>query len=261
MSLTPTTLPRAQVVASSRRVGDFVFDAIVSESHASKLLVTENPIESGALVADHAVLEPKELTIRGIIVEHTSPELSNLYFVPGVRDSLDYLDNIIYSSSLATKSREALAKINQTIETFQPIVQTARALAPWLTGGQAQLLSSNALSNERISELHVRLLDIQKSGEFLQVQTGTHFYENMLITEVSVFQDKDASATVMLTLKEVIVVETRQITGVTSGNDGTESRQASGRASTQSAPLADKGRTQPVEEDNQSLLNKIKKVF
>lgn len=251
------------VSASSRKVGEFVFDAVISESHTSTLKITENPIESGALVADHAVVQPKELTISGIIVEYVSPELPDYQLAPGVRDTVDYLDNIIYSSSIVRKSREVLAKVNQVIDTFMPFVKLgARALAPWMLGADdnTSLFVPTSLSNDRISELHGKLLDIQKSGEFLDVQTGTRLYKNMLIAEVSLFQEKDGSATVNLILKEVIVVETKQVSGVSSGNDGSKAGAASksGRAATQSAPMSDKGRTQPEESDDGSLLNKIK---
>ncbi len=57
---------RASVV--NRAVGTFHFDVVTSEGHDSTLRLTENPIESGAAVADHAVLEPKEITINGVMV-------------------------------------------------------------------------------------------------------------------------------------------------------------------------------------------------
>lgn len=34
------------------------------------LAITENPIEDGSVIADHAVLEPKEITIMGVVVDY-----------------------------------------------------------------------------------------------------------------------------------------------------------------------------------------------
>ncbi|WP_338016220.1 phage baseplate protein, partial [Yersinia pestis] len=66
---------RASVV--NRTVGTFHFDVVTSETHASTLRLTENPIESGAAVADHAVLEPKEITLNGVMVGYEQPDFTN----------------------------------------------------------------------------------------------------------------------------------------------------------------------------------------
>src|SRR6185295_11640663 len=43
------------------------FDATVRESHTSEATVTENPIESGVSVADHAYMNPLRLDIEGAV--------------------------------------------------------------------------------------------------------------------------------------------------------------------------------------------------
>lgn len=50
--------------------GLFIFDVITMERHSSGLRVTENPIETGSNISDHAVLEPKEITITGVMVAY-----------------------------------------------------------------------------------------------------------------------------------------------------------------------------------------------
>ena len=50
--------------------GTFSLDINTVEQHTSKLRVTENPIENGANIADHAVLDPKEVTVNGIVVSY-----------------------------------------------------------------------------------------------------------------------------------------------------------------------------------------------
>jgi hypothetical protein len=43
------------------------FDVVVQESHAQRLNVTENPIETGVSVADHCFLEPASLSLIGSV--------------------------------------------------------------------------------------------------------------------------------------------------------------------------------------------------
>lgn len=50
--------------------GTFSLDINTVEQHTSKLRVTENPIENGANIADHAVLDPKEVTVNGLVVSY-----------------------------------------------------------------------------------------------------------------------------------------------------------------------------------------------
>ncbi|ETS31157.1 hypothetical protein BB987_06220 [Photorhabdus temperata] len=57
---------RASII--TRSIGEFQLDAVTVESHSSMLRLTENPIESGAAIADYAILEPKEITVIGIMV-------------------------------------------------------------------------------------------------------------------------------------------------------------------------------------------------
>lgn len=45
--------------------GSFSFDATVLERHGSKLTITDNPVETGAVVSDHAYLEPATLEVHG----------------------------------------------------------------------------------------------------------------------------------------------------------------------------------------------------
>jgi hypothetical protein len=52
-----------QPVAIIRSVGGLVFDATFEEKHTSELEVTDNPVETGVVVSDHAYMKPYKLTI------------------------------------------------------------------------------------------------------------------------------------------------------------------------------------------------------
>lgn len=52
-----------QAVSIFRRMGDLVFDAVFEEVHESELEVTENPVETGVVVSDHAFMKPEKVTL------------------------------------------------------------------------------------------------------------------------------------------------------------------------------------------------------
>lgn len=47
----------------------FAFDCVVRESHSSELTVTENPVETGVVIADHAFMNPLRLEIEAVVGE------------------------------------------------------------------------------------------------------------------------------------------------------------------------------------------------
>lgn len=63
----------SEQVTVFRSIGDLVFDATFVEDHTSELEVTDNPIETGALVSDHAFMKPLRLTITAGVSEVLLP--------------------------------------------------------------------------------------------------------------------------------------------------------------------------------------------
>jgi len=43
------------------------FDAVIREGHTSELEITENPIETGVVVSDHAYMKPQRLEVEGAV--------------------------------------------------------------------------------------------------------------------------------------------------------------------------------------------------
>jgi len=41
------------------------FDAVIREAHTSELSVTDNPVETGVVLSDHAYMQPQRLTMEG----------------------------------------------------------------------------------------------------------------------------------------------------------------------------------------------------
>ncbi|USG65159.1 hypothetical protein NDK47_24050 [Brevibacillus ruminantium] len=55
--------PIASLVYLKTNVGGYFFDAYLRSTHASRLNITEHPVQTGAALTDHAFLQPKELTM------------------------------------------------------------------------------------------------------------------------------------------------------------------------------------------------------
>ena len=80
------------IEVTSRKIGTFRLDATEQENNKSTLRTTKNPIESGANVADHAVLEPKQITIKGKIVAYEPPSFTQFdEIMQVVRFNLPYI--------------------------------------------------------------------------------------------------------------------------------------------------------------------------
>jgi hypothetical protein len=52
-----------QQVAIIRSMGGLVFDAVFEETHEAVLEVTDNPVETGVVVSDHAFMKPLKVTL------------------------------------------------------------------------------------------------------------------------------------------------------------------------------------------------------
>jgi hypothetical protein len=214
-------------------------DATVSEDHVSDLEITENPIESGAEIADHAVLKPKQITVSGVVVAHDPASLPSFLdsALGGIRDGMAFLNSLI-PSPLQSMTDEALsfAKNNLPSGFVEEAQGQARVLAPWLPDFLD--FSSFGGSSDRIAGIHEDLLAVQKSGETIEIQTGAKLYENMLISSVGLSTTNDNVGVFTIAAREVFIVETSLIDGVKISSAG---KKKSGRAAIQGASKDQRG--------------------
>jgi hypothetical protein len=76
-------------VVIPRFIGSVPVDVVLEEDHRSDLTITENPIEFGADVADHAYVEPKRLKMRGAV--GATPRIGSIvHGFPSTRVSAAY---------------------------------------------------------------------------------------------------------------------------------------------------------------------------
>jgi hypothetical protein len=102
----------SEQVTIIRSMGGLVFDAVFEETHESDLEVTDNPVETGVKVSDHAYMNPLRLTISA-----------------GVSDTpLAFFSDDAFASDTGRSKRayELLTELQRTAEPFT--VQTGLKL-------------------------------------------------------------------------------------------------------------------------------------
>lgn len=234
---------------SNRKIGKITFDVVTTEDHQSDLSITENPIESGAAIADHAVIQPKQVTINGVMVDHDHSIFGlDLPFIGNIRGGIDFLNNFPLPVKVITQTSQTIARAGRAISQVagaysqaKSILNQARAIAPFLPDfGLGGLLDSSA-GDSRVQKCYADLVACQKSGETIDIQTGINLYKNMLIQSVAVNQSQDGSATFTITAREIFIVETKTAQSKSSASG----KSKSGRAAAQSATKSQQGSTQP----------------
>ena len=234
---------------SNRKIGKITFDVVTTEDHQSDLSITENPIESGAAIADHAVIQPKQVTINGVMVDHDHSTFGlDLPFIGNIRGGIDFLNNFPLPVKVITQTSQTIARAGRVISQVagaysqaKNLLNQARTIAPFLPDfGLGGLLDSSA-GDGRVQKCYADLVACQKSGETIDIQTGINLYKNMLIQSVAVNQSQDGSATFTITAREIFIVETQTAQSKSSASG----KSKSGRAAAQSATKSQQGSTQP----------------
>ena len=216
---------------------DFTFNLDINtvEQHTSKLRLTENPIENGANIADHAVLEPKEVTIYGMVVSY-KPNNSIIKSVTGY--NIEEYPLPIPVKAITEQAEKQLmryyASLNQTKE--ENLEQVIADFLP-----DYQLPQFKNLSSDRIADAHEKLLAIQRSGKPVTLQTNTRQYKNMVITSVGLTQKQNTVGEFIITFREIFIVESQTANGL----------------KILKPKIANLGITQPKEVNVESLLGKI----
>lgn len=242
------TYSRRTAVVSGFSVGAFVFDCDLEESHESRLTVSENPLESGALVADHSYLEPKTFAVRGLIVSY-KPQ-TNLQ--RNVSNDLNLLKSLPVLNGIVGRTEQVIAKLNrfdgqirQAVNTVQGV---ASRLAPWLPDSLKSLGDQTQENLSRQAQAYSELLTIQANGEFLNITSGLRSYTNVLLTNVTCVSNADDALQFSLEFREVFITETRTVKGlvVNVPKSKPDGEKKTGRAKNQSEKPKSKGTTQPV---------------
>ena len=189
--------------------GNFVFSLDINtvEQHASKLRVTENPIENGANIADHVVLDPKEVTVYGVVVGYEVSRFS-------VENIIDFnFSKYPLPMPIKTFTAQAENMVNRFASHFQTSAEKLNQfVADFLPEYQSPIV--NSLSSDRVADAYEKLLGIQRSGEPVILQTNAKQYRNMILTSVGLTQQKNTYGEFTLTFREIFIVDTQTARGL-----------------------------------------------
>ena len=224
---------------------DFTFNLDINtvEQHTSKLRLTENPIENGANIADHAVLEPKEVTIYGMVVSY-KPNNSIIKSVTGY--NIEEYPLPIPVKAITLQAEKKIMRYNALL--YQTKEENLEQLiADFLP--DYQLPQFKNLSSDRIADANEKLLAIQRSGKPVTLQTNARQYKNMIITSVGLTQKQNTVGEFIITFREIFIVESQTANGL----------------KILKPKIANLGITQPKEVNVESLLGKsgevVKDIF
>jgi hypothetical protein len=108
-------------IRTKRSLGGIQLDSVLEEAHDNTIRLTQNPIESGVDVTDHAIVVPKKLSMRAVV---TDSPLGLAAFALLV----DSVTNLFGTSTNenATRSQQAYALLLALKERREPIVVTTR---------------------------------------------------------------------------------------------------------------------------------------
>jgi len=107
-------------IRTKKSIGGIELDAILSEVYNNELVITKNPIELGADITDHSIIQPKKLNI---VAQVSDTPLGAAAFGEIV-DSVTGLFGSSTTTSL-TRSNAAYGAMVQLMEAREPIdVQT-----------------------------------------------------------------------------------------------------------------------------------------
>lgn len=196
---------RGYLISSSNAYFDF--DSVTVQQHASKLKLTDNPIEGGAQMTDHAVLEPKELTINGVMVGYTPP--NNI-----ISNKIKSYSLINYALPIEVKTMTAKAEniANKITSTYNAVINQTNQIAADFIPTYNPVGDISA--TDRVAMGYEMLLSMQRSGELLTFHTELKQYTNMMIVSITALQQKEMSCEFSIVIREVFIVNTQKAQGL-----------------------------------------------
>lgn len=126
--------------------------------------------------------------------------------------------------------------------------QAVNIAAQYLPNFQTPLIDLSG--GDRIKNAFDNLLALQRSGEPVEVMTHSKQYENMMITSITLDQDKEFSGNFSITFREIFIVESQIGSGLSVEGSDMPKQTSKGNA----------GNTQPKKiEENSSVANNLAK--
>jgi hypothetical protein len=248
--------------AVTTKIGTFVFDVVMDESHHSELKVTDSPVESGSQISDHTILTPRPFEITGIMVDfdQTDTLFSQLAEDKYVREP-DFIDDLPIPGEIKSITAQGVSLANRVLDQVASAASSLvggstgqRALAPWLLS----LLDSDsvdlATSDQRVADALKALRSMQQSATPIAITTQTASYDQCLLLNVDVKFTRTGSAEFSLRCREIFISTTQTASGLKVPSQG----KTGGRTAKQAAKTVDKGNQQLQAVDLNGADDKLK---
>lgn len=156
-----------------------VAQVTVEEMHQDEAEITENPVEQGAVIADHAFVRPADVVVTA--GWSNSPNNSGP------------LNQILGAAANSNGS-------------LQAVIGAAE-----LIGGVVNLLSGG---QDAVTQAYQSLLNTYRARALVDVYTARRIYKNMLIKSVVLTTDQktENSMIVRITFRQILMAQTKTVT-------------------------------------------------
>ncbi len=168
--------PREYKILSSDKTVEIKIDTVVEERHESTLTISKYAVEQGADMADHYIVNPAIFNLTGVISDISSNEAIDYALTGLAKHTVDSVSGLFNENSGGKDEEE--------------------------TGTRSQLAWKE-------------LKALQRSGVFVDYNSHLNLYKNMLITHLSVAQEKSTSQVIVfaMTLEQVFIAELEVVKG------------------------------------------------
>ncbi|WP_279027677.1 phage baseplate protein [Gibbsiella quercinecans] len=127
-------------IAVTTQIGTFVFDVVTEENHHSELKVTDNPVESGSQISDHAILMPRPFEVSGIMVDFDPTDtLFNQLAEDNYIREPDFINALPIPGTIKSLTSQGVNLANRLLDQVASAASSLvggstgqRALAQWL---------------------------------------------------------------------------------------------------------------------------------
>lgn len=269
MSFINSFLGSSAVTLRHFAIGDFTLDVVEEESHQFTISSSESAVESGARITDHRVINPRELVIRGTVVNYEPKNTLDELF-PQTSALLETIPLPIQVSAVTDQVRNAVGRaqaITSQAFAFGKKVSNLAAVASRFPTAQ-NFFNDLSETDDRISKFKSTLEQIATTETTIEVMTSTGLYSNIQIGSVSVVRTSHNSAEFQIYLKEILTYDVEIVGGIDAKvveqkkpsdkkADKPSGEKKSDRPAKQAAKPQNKGKTQPQKSSNQSALYKI----
>ncbi|MBD8159238.1 hypothetical protein IFU23_14125 [Pantoea agglomerans] len=234
--------------AVTTRIGTFVFDVVMDESHHSELKVTDNPVESGSQISDHAILMPRPFEVTGIMVDFDPADtLFNQLAQDNYVREPDFIDDLPIPGEIKSLTAQGVSLANRVLDQVASAGSSLvggssgqRALAPWLPSLLDTDSTDLATSDQRVADALKALRSMQQSATPIAITTQTASYEQCLLLNVDVRFTRAGSAEFSLKCREIFITTTQTASGLKVPSQ----KKTGGRTAKQAAKPVDKGNQQ-----------------